>query len=92
LKSSCRSVIASEFVPRLEARIRSTLGSHGWTLEIDPNAPDGDTVDFKYPEGIPGALASGYIRRAVRLELGCRGRPDPMRGSNPDALRGGSFP
>jgi hypothetical protein len=46
---------ASQFVPRLEERIRSTIGGHGWTLEIDPNAPDGGTVDFKYPAGIPGA-------------------------------------
>lgn len=73
LKSSCRSVIAEELLPKLQAQIRSIIGDRGWTLEIDPNAPDGDTIEFKYPAGIPHTSAIGYIRRAVRLELGCRG-------------------
>jgi hypothetical protein len=77
LKSSCRDVIAKEFVPRLQAQIRSIIGDNGWTLEIDPDAPDGDTIDFKYPTGIPNSLARGYIKRAVRLELGCRGDQVP---------------
>lgn len=77
LKGSCRDVIARDFVPKVEERIRSIIGDHGWTLEIDPNAPDGDTVDFKYPAGISGALTTGYVRRAVRLELGCRGDQIP---------------
>jgi len=73
LKNSCRSVIAEEFVPKLQSRIRLIIGDPGWSLEIDPNAPDGDTVDFMYPAGIPRARAMAYIRPAVRLELGCRG-------------------
>jgi hypothetical protein len=77
LKGSCRNIIAGEFVPRLEARIRSIIGGHGWTLELDPNAPDGDTVEFRYPAGIPDSLASRYMRPAVRLELGCRGDQIP---------------
>ena len=77
LKNSCHKVIADDFVPKLQERIRSVIGGQGWTLEIDPNAPDGDAVDFKYPAGIPDVLASGYIRRAVRLELGCRGDQIP---------------
>jgi len=77
LKTSCRNVIAGEFVPRLQARIDSIVGGHSWAVEINPNAPDGDTVDFKYPAGIPDFLARGYMRRAVRLELGCRGDQMP---------------
>jgi hypothetical protein len=77
LKTSCRNVIAEGFVPRLEARIRSIIGGDGWTLEIDPNAPEGDTVEFEYPAGVPGSLARGYVRHAVRLELGCRGDQVP---------------
>lgn len=72
LKSSCRNVIADEFLPKLEVRLRSLIGEQDWTLDIDPDAPDGDTVEFKYPAGIPHSLAKGYIKRAVRLELGCR--------------------
>ncbi|MGO8815196.1 MAG: nucleotidyl transferase AbiEii/AbiGii toxin family protein [Terriglobia bacterium] len=92
LKSSCRNVIASEFAPRLEARVRSILGGHGWSLEIDPNAPDGDTVEFKYPPGVPSALASGYIRRAVRLELGCRGDQIPCEEATLTPYAAEAFP
>ena len=77
LKGSCRDVIAEVFVPGLQAQIRSIIGESGWALEIDPNAPDGDTVDFRYPTGILNSLAKGYIKRAVRLELGCRGDQVP---------------
>ena len=77
LKNSCRNIIASEFLPRLQRQIRSMIGDQGWALQIDPNAPDGDTIDFKYPPGIPGALTRGYIQRAVRMELGCRGDQIP---------------
>ena len=73
LKSSCRNVIAKELVPSLEVQIRSIIGDRGWTLEIDPNAPDGDNVEFRYPAGTPRISATAYIQRAVRLELGCRG-------------------
>jgi nucleotidyltransferase AbiEii toxin of type IV toxin-antitoxin system len=92
LKSSCRKVIAEEFVPRLQEQIRSTIGDSGWTLEIDPNTPDGGTVDFKYPAGMPGSLAKGYIKRAVRLELGCRGDQMPCEGANVTAYAAEAFP
>jgi hypothetical protein len=92
LKNSCRDIIAGEFVPRLQARIRSIIGDSGWTLEIDPNAPDGDTVDFKYPAGIPDSLAKGYVRRAVRLELGCRGDQIPCEGAKVTSYAAEAFP
>jgi hypothetical protein len=92
LKISCRNIIAHEFVPKLEERIRSIIGGHGWTLEIDPNAPDGDTVEFRYPAGIPGALASEYIRRAVRLELGCRGDQIPCEEATLTPYAAEAFP
>jgi hypothetical protein len=92
LKSSYRDVIAEDFVPGLQAEIRSIIGESGWTLEIDPNAPDGDTVDFKYPEGIPHSLAKGYIMRAVRLELGCRGDQVPCEEAKVTSYAAEAFP
>jgi len=77
LKSTCRHVIAEEFMPRLQVQIGSIIGLQGWTLEADPDTPDGDTVEFKYPAGISDSLTEGYIKRAVRLELGCRGDQVP---------------
>jgi Nucleotidyl transferase AbiEii toxin, Type IV TA system len=92
LKSSCRDVIAGEFMPKLQAKIRSILGDAGWTLEIDPNAPDGDTVVFRYPAGIPGISATGYIQRAVRLELGCRGQQLPSEQARITPYAAEAFP
>ena len=92
LKNSCRDIIAGEFVPRLQAQIRSVIGDRGWTLEIDPHAPDGDTVDFRYPAGIPDSLATQYIPRAVRLELGCRGDQIPCEGGKVTPYAAEAFP
>jgi hypothetical protein len=92
LKNSCRDVIAEDFVPGLQAEIRSIIGESGWTLEIDPNAPDGDAVEFKYPTGIPGSLAKAYIRRAVRLELGCRGDQLPCEEAKVTPYAAEAFP
>jgi hypothetical protein len=92
LKSSCRSVIYEGFVPRLKVQIRSIIGDGGWTLEIDPNAPDGDTVEFRYPAGIPRSSATGYIRQAVRLELGCRGDQLPSEQARITPYAAEAFP
>jgi hypothetical protein len=92
LKNSCRTVILSEFLPKLQERIRAIVGGHGWTLELDPSAPDGDTVEFKYPAGIPGALISGYIRRVVRMELGCRGDQIPSEEATLTPYAAEAFP
>jgi hypothetical protein len=77
LKKTCIDVIAKEFVPRLELQARLIIGDVGWALRIDPDATEPDTVEFQYPEGIPDSQLSGYIQRAVRLELGCRGDQIP---------------
>lgn len=77
LKETCFDVIAKEFAPKLQSQATSIIGDHGWTLKIDPDAPEPDTVEFQYPKGLPESKISGYIRRAVRLELGCRGDQIP---------------
>jgi len=92
LKNSCCHVIAAEFVPRLQTRIRSIIGDYGWALEIDPSAPDGDAVEFRYPVGIPDAFTTGYIRRGVLLELGCRGDQVPCEGGKVTPYAAEAFP
>jgi Nucleotidyl transferase AbiEii toxin, Type IV TA system len=77
LKGTCFDVIAKEFLPKLQLQISSIIGQDAWTLKIDPNAPEPDTVEFQYPKGLPESDLGGYIRRAVRLELGCRGEQIP---------------
>ncbi len=77
LKETCFDVIAKEFVPKLDSQVRSIVGDDGWILRIDPDATEPGTVEFQYPKGIPDSHLSGYIKRAVRLELGCRGDQIP---------------
>ncbi len=77
LKATCFDVIRNRFVPKLKTQISSVIGDNSWSLEIDPDAPDPDTVIFEYPIGIPSTSVPNYIRRAVRVELGCRGEQIP---------------
>jgi hypothetical protein len=77
LKNRCVQVITEDFVPKLKAQVESVIGDGKWSLELDPNAPDGDAVEFAYEQSIPDAITPGYIKRAVRLELGCRGDQVP---------------
>src|ERR1017187_878949 len=77
LNATCFDVIAKEFTPMLEAQVASIIGSDGWTLGIDPDVPEPEIVEFQYPKGLPDTFIAGYIRRAVRLELGCRGEQIP---------------
>ncbi|HEX7423839.1 MAG TPA: nucleotidyl transferase AbiEii/AbiGii toxin family protein [Terriglobales bacterium] len=77
LKAACVAYMNDEFIPRLSKAIASVLGDAGWTLTADENAPDHDTFDFTYPRGLPDPVRPGYVRRVVRLELGCRGDQIP---------------
>lgn len=73
LRTTCADFIAHEFLPKLEAQIRSIIGGNDWTLVLDPTAPDRDTLEFKYPKGIAGSLIPKGISPLIRIELGCRG-------------------
>src|SRR5208282_329170 len=92
LKSTCRRTIADEFAPRLRAQIGSIIGGDGWTLEIDPAAPDRDTVEFKYLAGLADSRMAGTIKRAVRLELGCRGDQVPFEQGKVTPYAAEAFP
>jgi hypothetical protein len=77
LKATCFGVIEKGFLPKMRSQMISVIASDGWDLAMDINALEPDTIDFHYPKGLPDPEVSGYIRRAVRLELGCRGDQIP---------------
>jgi hypothetical protein len=77
LKATCFGVIEKEFLPKLRTQMASVIAADGWSLAIDVDAPEADTIDFQYPKGLPNPQVNSYIRRAVRLELGCRGDQIP---------------
>src|SRR5205823_1184140 len=66
----------------------AALGSaDGWTLELDPDDPDRQTLLFAYPGSsgygldyggnYGGADEAGYIKPRVKLEFGARGETEP---------------
>jgi hypothetical protein len=76
LKESCQQCISGSIYPALIESISSDL-SQGleWSLEPDPDDPDGQTLLLFYPTAFPEQAA--YLRRAVKIEMGARSDTDP---------------
>jgi len=70
---TCRSYIADELFPVLNARIQEILLENDWQLQID--SADGNIVGFSYPASLETGL--DYIRPRVILELGTHAEPVP---------------
>jgi Nucleotidyl transferase AbiEii toxin, Type IV TA system len=97
LKDACRNFVQGEILTTLRERIESDLGdSREWSLEIDPDAEDGQCLLFSYPGVFPG----GYIRPVVKIELGARSDTEPsevvsiqphLSDAFPDIFTSGSF-
>lgn len=72
LKAACQQRIAGELQPALEAAIQAKLGGgEKWSLGSDVDDPDQQTLVFDYPTSF-GPEAAGYVRRAVKIEMGAR--------------------
>ena len=77
LKAACQQCISDRIRPGLTDVISSDLReTHEWTLEPDPDDPDGQTLLLSYPTAFP-AQAAAYLRRAVKIEMGARSDADP---------------
>lgn len=84
LKAAARQFVESVALPALAARIAAALEtSAGWSLEVDPDDPDKQTLLFNYPrqagaaESDAQADEGGYIKPRIKLEFGARGEGDP---------------
>lgn len=76
LKEACQQYISDRIQPALIDVISSDLPSTlEWTLEPDPDDPDGQTLLLFYPTAFPEQAA--YLRRAVKIEMGARSDTDP---------------
>jgi len=75
LKAASQKHIRESLAPSLARQLRERLPDEkAWTLSDDPADPDGQTLVFEYPAAFP---ASGYLRAAVRIELGARSDIEP---------------
>ncbi|MFO0807554.1 MAG: nucleotidyl transferase AbiEii/AbiGii toxin family protein [Gemmataceae bacterium] len=78
LTGACRAAIKDVMLPRLHAAFTATLADvepMAWSLSLDADDPDQQTLLFGYPSAAGGSPANlpPYVRPAVRLELGARG-------------------
>ncbi|HEV3210896.1 MAG TPA: nucleotidyl transferase AbiEii/AbiGii toxin family protein [Chthoniobacterales bacterium] len=72
LKLACQKKINSDLLPALESTIRAKVrAGERWSLKSDASDPDGQTLLFEYPS-ILSPTSTGYVRRAVKIEMGAR--------------------
>lgn len=72
LAEASRAWIRERLRPALVERITTSVGPLGpWSLEVDLDAEDEQSLLFRYP-GVFGASEACYVRPAVKIELGAR--------------------
>ena len=76
LSIACSSYIQNQLITALNIAISEELETaEGWRLEIDNEDPDRQTLQFEYPSA---TKKGGYIRPAVKIELGARSEHWPV--------------
>jgi hypothetical protein len=77
MTTACQNAIRQKIAPALRQRLATFLpNSKPWSLEVDADDPDGQTLLFAYPVTQPSSIAS-YLRPVVKLEFGSRSDPWP---------------
>lgn len=74
---SCSEFVCNSFKDELHDLLVKLLPSKAeWSLEIDPNDPDRQSLLFNYP--ISSGSEAGYIKRNVKIECGSRSDQWPV--------------
>ena len=72
LKEACQHKIVDELKPTMIKTIETALeDAQGWSLTVDEDDPDRQTLLYAYPSSLPEATGA-YIRPAVKIEMGAR--------------------
>lgn len=81
LKAAAQGFVADIALPALARAMEASLGTEeGWSLEIDPDDKERQTVLFHYPRTSDlGDEPGSYIKPRVKLEFGARGDPEPFQ-------------
>jgi Nucleotidyl transferase AbiEii toxin, Type IV TA system len=85
LMAACKDWVQDRLQATLEQAIATRLGTaDSWTLEVDPDMPDGQCLLFHYPGAFP-VTEAGYVRPVVKIELGARSDdwPSQVRAISP---------
>jgi len=72
LRKVCQKKIREVIIPELRDKINKSLPNLGeWSIELDLNDADKQTVLFAYPYVVKSSMKS-YVRPVVKIELGAR--------------------
>lgn len=89
VKAAAQEYVATVAMPALARAVEAELGTtEGWSMELDPDDKDLQTLLFNYPRtsgygnnyggAYGGEEGTGYIKPRIKLEFGARGDPDPF--------------
>ena len=108
LKAAAQRYVQEIVLPELSNAIAEALGtSNGWSVLIDPEDRDMQTVLFQYPKllnygggygagkyGVDnfGEGEDGYIRPRIKLEFGARGETEPSESKTISPYLAQEFP
>ncbi len=71
---ACGEYVETRMLGQLQSNIEKSLGTKiGWSIYVDPD--DHQTLQFEYPSLSP---QNGYIKRAVKIEVGARSEHWPV--------------
>jgi hypothetical protein len=72
LQSACKTKIDEVIVPSLKQAVAVALpNKKEWSLALDEEAPDGQTVLFTFPHAMMSTVES-YVKSSVKIEFGAR--------------------
>lgn len=71
----CQSFVKDDLIKLLEDKIKLEI-SGDWNIGLDENDPDQQTILFQYP--LSTSVSTGYIRPAVKIEIGARSEHWPV--------------
>jgi hypothetical protein len=76
LKAAGKKCVRTQIQPLLQAAVeRDMPEGEVWSLDPDPDDPDGQSLLFAYPTVFPDHPA--YLRQVVKIEMGARSDTDP---------------
>lgn len=89
LKAAAQAYVDTVAMPALTRAIETALGTaEGWSVELDPEDKEVQTLLFNYPRtsgwgnnwgsAWGGDAGTGYIKPRIKLEYGARGEPEPF--------------
>lgn len=76
LSDACKQFVKDNLLVSMKKEFATKIPTDKWTLEIDPDDPDFQTILFTYPQSL--SSTSVYVRPIVKIEVGARSEHWPV--------------